>query len=71
MVEGIIMEPDSRLRLEENCDCAPWEDYEGKAHNTPWPECGDCGGTGKRPTKFGQELLAFIKKYFDIGNSVR
>jgi len=63
------MEFDSRL--EENCNCTPWEDYEGKVHSTPWPHCSDCKGAGKRPTKFGQELLTFIKKYLDIGNGMR
>jgi len=62
---------ESDLKLEENCNCAPWEDYEGRAHDTPWPQCSECRGTGKRATKFGQELLTFIKSYLGIGNGMR
>ena len=62
---------ESDPKLEEKCNCAPWEDYEGRAYSTPWPQCNECKGTGIRPTKFGRELLVFIKKELDIGSSMR
>ncbi len=57
---------DINIEMEENCLCG-YANLDLPLHDPkcgrPLPDCGDCHGTGKKPTSLGYDVLLLVARH--------